>query len=201
MLVVMTANASEQEVRGVVEFLDKLGVAAQPVGGPACTTVHVANPRSGIDARQIKLLPGVERVVRLNKSYKLASREHFPNATVIQLPQASIGPDSFTVIAGPCAVENEDMAMTTAEFLMSRGVRLMRGGAFKPRTSPYSFQGLGREGLSILARVRWAGAGRLLPSMSTKSSVHGASRHAASHSSTSAVFFFTAKSKLVFVGV
>ncbi len=154
MLVVMAANASEQEVRGVLDFLDKLGVTGQPVGGPACTTIHVVNARNGIDSRQIRLLSGVVQVVRDGKAYKLASRDHYPADTVIKLPQASIGPDTFTIIAGPCAVENEAMAMRTAEFLMSRSVRLFRGGAFKPRTSPYSFQGLGQEGLDILGRVR-----------------------------------------------
>jgi 3-deoxy-7-phosphoheptulonate synthase len=99
-------------------------------------------------------LAGVLELIRVTKPYKLASREMHEADTVVQLPQTRIGPGTFTLIAGPCSVENEDMILRTAEFLRGQGVRLMRAGAFKPRSSPYSFQGLGQEGLDILVRVR-----------------------------------------------
>src|SRR5205085_8818749 len=88
------------------------------------------------------------------KPYKLASREMHEADTFVRLPQTVVGPGTFTLIAGPCSVENEAMIQRTAEFLLEHGVRLLRAGAFKPRTSPYAFQGLGREGLDILKRVR-----------------------------------------------
>src|SRR4029453_1405216 len=104
--------------------------------------------------------PGVQELIRVTKPFKLASREMHAADTVVRIPAARgddktpIGRGTFTLIAGPCSVENQDMILRTAEFLVSRGVRLMRAGAFKPRTSPYSFQGMGLEGLEILARAR-----------------------------------------------
>src|SRR5262249_50600312 len=106
------------------------------------------------DARPLEVLPGVMELIRVTKPYKLASREMHEADTYVRLKQTTIGPDTFTLIAGPCSVESEDMILRTAEFLMERGVRMMRAGAFKPRTSPYSFQGMGLEGLQILARFR-----------------------------------------------
>jgi len=93
-------------------------------------------------------------LIRVTKPYKLASREMHAADTYVRLPQTTIGPGTFTLIAGPCSVENEEMILRTADFLLKQGVRLMRAGAYKPRTSPYAFQGMGREGLAILARVR-----------------------------------------------
>jgi 3-deoxy-7-phosphoheptulonate synthase len=93
-------------------------------------------------------------LIRVTKPYKLASREMHEADTFVRLPQTVIGPGTFTLIAGPCSVENEDMTLRTAEFLMARGVRLLRAGAFKPRTSPYAFQGMGLEGLAILDKAR-----------------------------------------------
>jgi len=100
------------------------------------------------------VLPGVMELIRVTKPYKLASREMHPADTYVRLPQTVIGPDTFTMIAGPCSVENEELILRTAEFLLKQGIHLMRAGAFKPRTSPYAFQGMGLEGLDILARVR-----------------------------------------------
>src|SRR5205823_7084543 len=95
-----------------------------------------------------------KELIRVTKPYKLASREMHPADTVIKTPQTVIGPGTFTVIAGPCSVENEAMILRTAEYLVQRGVKLMRAGAFKPRTSPYAFQGMGLEGLDVLRRAR-----------------------------------------------
>ena len=101
-----------------------------------------------------KVLPGVEDLVRVTKPFKLASREMHEADTFVRLSHTTIGPGTFTVIAGPCSVENEDMILRSAEFLREHGVNLLRAGAFKPRTSPYAFQGMGEEGLEILAKVR-----------------------------------------------
>jgi 3-deoxy-7-phosphoheptulonate synthase len=109
---------------------------------------------AAIDPELFEGLPGVVEAIRVTKPFKLASREMKPDDTVIPLPQGTIGGGTFTVIAGPCSVENEAMLLRTAEYLRERGVRFLRAGAYKPRTSPYAFQGLGRQGLRILAQAR-----------------------------------------------
>jgi 3-deoxy-7-phosphoheptulonate synthase len=100
------------------------------------------------------VLPGVLELIRVTKPYKLASREMHRDDSIVKTPQTVISPQTFTIIAGPCSVENEEMILRTADFLAGRGVRLMRAGAFKPRSSPYSFQGMGLDGLAILAKAR-----------------------------------------------
>ncbi|MFL5328783.1 MAG: 3-deoxy-7-phosphoheptulonate synthase [Gemmataceae bacterium] len=154
MLVVMSNSATERQVRGVVELIERLKLEAHQLPGPTRMAIGVTGDIESADTRQLELLPGVEQLIRITKPYKLASREMHPADTVISLPQATFGPGHFTIIAGPCSVENEDMIFRTAEFLMSKGVRLLRAGAFKPRTSPYSFAGLGQEGLNILVKAR-----------------------------------------------
>src|SRR5262249_15361921 len=106
------------------------------------------------DPRTLEVLPGVMELIRVTKPYKLASREMHEADTFVKVPQTVIGPGTFTMIAGPCSVENEAMIRRTAEFLKELGVKLLRAGAFKPRTSPYAFQGMGSEGLKILSKVR-----------------------------------------------
>src|SRR5262249_975895 len=122
--------------------------------GPTRTAIAITGNTGAVDAQVIEILPGVKECIRVTKPYKLASREMHHADTVITMPQAAIGPKTFTIVAGPCSVENEAMVMRTAAFLVSRGVKLLRAGAFKPRTSPYAFQGMGVEGLQILKRVR-----------------------------------------------
>jgi 3-deoxy-7-phosphoheptulonate synthase len=150
----MSAGATKQHVQGVVELLERIHLEAHLLPGPTRLTIGVTGDIESADTRQLGLLPGVEQLIRVTKPYKLASREMHPADTVISMPQATFGPNTFTIIAGPCSVENEDMILRTAEFLMSKGIRLMRAGAFKPRTSPYSFAGLGQEGLNILVKAR-----------------------------------------------
>jgi 3-deoxy-7-phosphoheptulonate synthase len=122
--------------------------------GATRTAIGITGNIGIVDPRTLEVLPGVMELIRVTKPYKLASREMHEADTYVRLPLTIIGPGTFTLIAGPCSVENEAMIQQTGEFLMERGIRLMRAGAFKPRTSPYSFQGMGLEGLEILARVR-----------------------------------------------
>jgi 3-deoxy-7-phosphoheptulonate synthase len=122
--------------------------------GATRTAIGITGNISAVDPRTLEVMPGVMELIRVTKPFKLASREMHPEDTHVQLAQTKIGPGTFTLIAGPCSVENEPMILRTAEFLRERGVNLMRAGAFKPRTSPYAFQGMGQEGLDILARVR-----------------------------------------------
>jgi 3-deoxy-7-phosphoheptulonate synthase len=107
-----------------------------------------------VDSRVLEVLEGVKECIRVTKPYKLASREMHAADTVIDLPQGKIGPGTFTVVAGPCSVESEAMILKTAEFLVENGIKFLRAGAFKPRTSPYAFQGMGLEGLKILQKAR-----------------------------------------------
>jgi 3-deoxy-7-phosphoheptulonate synthase len=154
MLVVMHSHATPEEVSAVVAAVRSMGLTPHPLPGSIRTAVGITGNVSAVDPRALEVLPGVMELIRVTKPYKLASREMHPADTTVALPQTSIGPGTFTIIAGPCSVEDEDMIQRTAEFLRENGVRLLRAGAFKPRTSPYAFQGMGREGLDILARVR-----------------------------------------------
>ncbi len=154
MLVVMHSHASPQQIERVAEAIRQMNLTPHPMPGATRTAIGITGNVSAVDPRTLEVLPGVMELIRVTKPYKLASREMHEADTFVRLPQTTIGPGSFTLIAGPCSVENEAMILRTAEFLVQRGVRLMRAGAYKPRTSPYAFQGLGREGLEILARVR-----------------------------------------------
>ena len=156
MLVVMQSQATQQQVAAVERHILELGLTPHPMRGPTRTAIGITGNTSAVDPTSFDGLPGVRELLRVTKPYKLASREMHPDDTVVQIGPTSFGPATFTVVAGPCSVENEDMALRTAEFLMSRGVKLMRGGAYKPRTSPYTFQGLEEAGLDILDRVRRA---------------------------------------------
>jgi 3-deoxy-7-phosphoheptulonate synthase len=122
--------------------------------GATRTAIGVTGNTGAVDKALFEVLAGVEEAIRVTKPYKLASREMKRDDTAIALAQGTIGPRSFTIIAGPCSVENESMILKTAEHLTSNGIKFLRAGAFKPRTSPYAFQGMGVEGLKILAKAR-----------------------------------------------
>ena len=154
MLVVMSRQATAEQVQHVVEAIRDMGLTPHPLPGPTRTAIGITGNTAAIDASNLAGLSGVIELIRVTKPYKLASREMHIDDSVVQLPQATFGPGKFTLIAGPCAVENETMLLRTAEFLASRGVRLLRAGAFKPRSSPYSFQGLEHAGLRLLEKAR-----------------------------------------------
>ena len=154
MLVVMKSGATPAEVEQALETIREMGLTPHPMPGATRTAIGITGNIEAVDPRTLEVLPGVMELIRVTKPYKLASREMHEADTFVRLPQTVIGPGTFTLIAGPCSVENEDMILRTAEFLRKRGVRLLRAGAFKPRTSPYAFQGMGLEGLKILERVR-----------------------------------------------
>jgi 3-deoxy-7-phosphoheptulonate synthase len=154
MLVVMQAHAAAADIEGVVAAIRDLGLTPHVLPGATRTAVGMTGNTAAVDAGHFEVLPGVEEAIRVTKPFKLASREMHRDNTTIALQQADIGPKTFTVVGGPCSVENEKITFETAEFLLSKGVKLLRAGAFKPRTSPYSFQGMGLEGLKILQKVR-----------------------------------------------
>ncbi len=154
MLIVMQTHAEPEQIAAVLEAIRAQNLTAHPLPGATRTAIGITGNVGAVDAGLFEVLPGVKECIRVTKPYKLASREMHPADTEIVLPMTSITPQTFTVIAGPCSVENEAMVQKTAEFLMENGVRLLRAGAFKPRTSPYAFQGMGLDGLKILSRVR-----------------------------------------------
>ena len=154
MLVVMDHNATPEEIDAVVIAVEAKGYTARPIPGGERVSIGILNNEGPVDASHFLGLPGVKDAIPVTRPYKLVSREFKPEDTVIQVGGISIGKDQLTIVAGPCAIESESQALTIAEHVKRSGAQLFRGGAFKPRTSPYSFQGLGKEGLIILARVR-----------------------------------------------
>lgn len=153
MVIVMCASASEKELKAVEERLVQMGFQPQVIHGVEKKVLGGVGDNRSADLSGIELLPGVERVIRVLEPYKLVSRK-VKERTVVQVAGARIGAGSPTFIAGPCAVESDEQTLETARAVSAAGAHLLRGGAFKPRTSPYSFQGLGEEGLRILARAR-----------------------------------------------
>ncbi len=154
MLVVMDHNATPEEIDMVVRTVGEKGYTARPIPGGERVSIGILNNEGPVDASHFLGLPGVKDAIPVTRPYKLVSREFKPEDTVIQVGGISIGKDQLTIVAGPCAIESESQALTIADHVKRSGAQLFRGGAFKPRTSPYSFQGLGKEGLIILARVR-----------------------------------------------
>jgi 3-deoxy-7-phosphoheptulonate synthase len=154
MVVVMRTGAAPEEIDAVVARVESAGGSAFVSRGVQRTIVGLVGDIAAFQTLNLRAMPGVGDVVRVSKPYKLVSREHHPEATTIQVGGVPIGPDSFTLIAGPCAVETADQTLESARMAQQAGATLLRGGAFKPRTSPYAFQGLGEKGLRILADVR-----------------------------------------------
>jgi 3-deoxy-7-phosphoheptulonate synthase len=154
MVIVMQAHVEEGQLEAVVERIESLGFHGHVVRGAERTIVGVIGDERPVDPEVFEVLPGVERVIRILHPFKLASRDFHPEDRVIRLPNGvQLGGDGVLVMAGPCAVESEEQLREAARSVAAAGVRVLRGGAFKPRTSPYSFQGLGEKGLMILREV------------------------------------------------
>lgn len=156
MLVVMQQRATESQIESVMAKIRELDMQPHPIPGSERTAIGITGNTAVIDPSCLVGLTGVRELLRVTKPYKLASREMQQEDSRVNVASVCFGPGTFPVIAGPCSVENELMLMQTAEFLMQHDVSLLRAGAFKPRTSPYSFQGLEHEGLALLDKVRQA---------------------------------------------
>jgi 3-deoxy-7-phosphoheptulonate synthase len=152
----MQAHATEQQVRAVCEKIESLGYRAHAMPGAQRTAIGITGNRAEVEPGTLEEMPGVQELIRVTKPYKLVSRDVKDENTVIRFPgsEATIGGRSLAIIAGPCAIENREQAFAVAEKVSRAGAQFFRGGAYKPRTSPYSFQGLGEEGLRIMAEVR-----------------------------------------------
>jgi 3-deoxy-7-phosphoheptulonate synthase len=154
MVVVMGPEASETDIESVVDLVRTAGGEAFVSRGVSRTIVGLVGDVEQFETLNLRSMPGVSDVVRISVPYKLVSREHHRARSVVRVRGVPIGPDTLTVIAGPCAVETPEQTLAAARMARAGGASLLRGGAFKPRTSPYAFQGLGEEGLKILADVR-----------------------------------------------
>jgi 3-deoxy-7-phosphoheptulonate synthase len=154
MLVVMRQGATAAEVAGVVRAIEARGFKAHPIPGVQRTAIGITGNQGAVDRPVFESLPGVLEVIPVTHAYKLVSREVKPESSVVEVGGVPVGGREVVVVAGPCAVESREQTLTVARRVKAAGARLLRGGAFKPRTSPYSFQGLGEEGLRILAAAR-----------------------------------------------
>ncbi len=155
MLIVMHHGATDAQVQRVCDTIAQMGYQARPMPGRQRTTVGLVGNDGRVDGSRLEALPGVQEVIHVTKPYKQVSREWRPEPTVIRLDGGlTIGEESVLVMAGPCSVESERQIIDAAVAVRDAGATVLRAGAFKPRSSPYSFQGLGREGLTLLARAR-----------------------------------------------
>ncbi len=154
MLIVMESSATRDMIDKVCREVEKLGLAAHPIVGSLRTAIGVTGNKARVDSDRLCNLVGVQDIIHITKPYKLVSRETSPSDTVVDVGGVRIGGNEVVVMAGPCSVESREQCLEIAEKVAQAGVKIFRGGAYKPRTSPYSFQGLGEEGLKILADVR-----------------------------------------------
>jgi len=156
MLIVMKSDATDDQVESVLHVIEQLGFKGHPMPGATRTAIGITGNQGAVDPSHFENLPGVAEAIRVSKPYKLISLDLRPEKTIVRVGDASIGGDELAIIAGPCAIESRAQAFAIAEAVRRSGARFFRGGAYKPRTSPYAFQGLGEEGLRILADVREA---------------------------------------------
>jgi len=153
MIVVMKTGCSQDEISHVTKRIEDIGLKAHISQGVEHTVIGVLGKVFPELRDALELLPGVDQVIPVSKPYKLASREFHPRDTMVKLNGVTIGGDEIVVMAGPCAIESEEQLLSTAQAVKAAGATILRGGAFKPRTSPYQFRGLGESGLKMLAEV------------------------------------------------
>ena len=155
MLIVMRHGAAEEDIQRVAATIEEMGYQARPMPGRQRTTVGLVGNDGRVDGSRLAALPGVQEIIHVTKPYKQVSREWKAESTVIRLPGGlSVGGDEVVVMAGPCSVESERQILDAAWAVREAGATVLRAGAYKPRSSPYSFQGLGRAGLKLLTRAR-----------------------------------------------
>jgi 3-deoxy-7-phosphoheptulonate synthase len=154
MLIVMKSDATEAQVKAVLRVIEELGYRGHPMPGASRTAIGITGNPGAVDPSHFENLPGVSEAVRVSKPYKLVTLDLRSEKTVVQVGDATIGGEALAIIAGPCAIETRDQAFVVAEAVWRSGAKFFRGGAFKPRTSPYAFQGLGEDGLKILEDIR-----------------------------------------------
>lgn len=156
MIIIMKPNAPEQSVSRITDLIESKGLSVHLSKGTEVTIVGVVGDKSKLQGSNIEMIEGVDRIVAVTESYKVVNKKFHPDDSVIPVGNTLIGPGHLTLMAGPCAIENHDMLMETAVAVKKAGAQFLRGGAYKPRTSPYSFQGLEEEGLKYMKEAREA---------------------------------------------
>ncbi len=154
MLVVLQKNATERDISTITAYIQELGFRSELIPGSMRTAIGVLGDKNYEAANSLAQFPGVKEIIRVTKPYKLVSREFKEDDTIINVDGTKIGGKNFTVMAGPCSVESEEQLMAAASAVKQDGAHILRGGAYKPRTTPYSFQGLGLDGLKLLAKAK-----------------------------------------------
>ncbi|MGA9673361.1 MAG: 3-deoxy-7-phosphoheptulonate synthase, partial [Terracidiphilus sp.] len=156
----MKAQATPEEIQAVCDHIEQLGFRAHPLPGAQRTAIGITGNKDAVDRGNIEALSGVAEVIRVSKAYKLASRDVKEEDTIISFPasgacaEASIGGRDLAIVGGPCSIESREQAFAIAQHVAAAGAQFFRGGAYKPRTSPYAFQGLGLDALKIMAEIR-----------------------------------------------
>jgi 3-deoxy-7-phosphoheptulonate synthase len=156
MIIVMMPTATLKDIGNVIKTIEAEGFKAQVTKSEGITTIGIVGETRGLKEEQFLSIAGVDRVIQVSQPFKMASRAFKPADTIVNVGKIRIGEGTFTAMAGPCAVESKEQVMRAAQEVKQAGAAVLRGGAFKPRTSPYAFQGLGEEGLKILAEARSA---------------------------------------------
>src|SRR5438132_12261949 len=154
MLIVMKPGAAAQEIDAVLTVIQEIGVRPHPMPGATRTAIGITGNQGPVDGRRFENFPGVAEVIRVTKPHNLITLDLRPDKTVVQVGDATIGGSELAIIAGPCAIESHDQAFAVAKAVQQSGARFFRGGVWKPRTSPYAFQGLGEKGWEIMAAIR-----------------------------------------------
>ena len=154
MIIIMNQSASREDINNVERKLSELGFRTHPIFGDIKTVIGAIGDKRHLNTQEISTMPGVENIVPIMKPYKLAGRELKQVPTIVNVGDVQIGGNKVVVMAGPCAIENKETYIDTAKKVKEAGADILRGGAFKPRTSPYSFQGLEEDGLKIMAEAR-----------------------------------------------
>ena len=154
MLIVMKPDATGEDIQKVLTVVESLGFRAHAMPGESRTAIGITGNKGAVDPAHFEFLPGVAEAIRVTQPYKLISKDLRPEKSVVNVGTGSVGGEELAIIAGPCALENREQVFSVAKIVAESGAKFFRGGAFKPRTSPYAFQGLGEEGLKILADVR-----------------------------------------------
>jgi 3-deoxy-7-phosphoheptulonate synthase len=156
MLIVMKPNAAARDVEAVINLIQEIGLRPHPMPGATRTAIGITGNQGPIDGRRFENLPGVAEVIRVTKPYKLITLDLRPEKTVVRAGNATVGGSELAIIAGPCAIESRDQAFAVADTVQRSGARFFRGGVWKPRTSPYAFQGLGEQAWEIISEIREA---------------------------------------------
>src|SRR2546423_3339546 len=154
MLIVMKPSATRRDVDAVLKIIEAIGLRAHPMPGATRTAIGITGNQGPVDSRRFENLPGVAEVIRVSKPYKLITLDLRPEKTIVQIDGATIGGNELAIIAGPCAIESREQAFAVAHAVQRSGAHFFRGCVWKPRTSPYTFQGLGEKAWEIMTAVR-----------------------------------------------